>query len=126
MNEDLKTNIKLLIALILMGGISFIIGYVVANYNDIDMLDDFFGKKLETNRIDGLWFVKNNISNRLDAMDFAKDYTGETGRWVCVNIKNMDFDRAFQVCRHEVGHEIWANFCEQDQNFDKCVNVTNE
>ena len=45
-----------------------------------------------------------------------------TGDWVCVNVEGMDFDRAVEVCKHEVGHEIFAEVCEA--NWSKCANIT--
>lgn len=44
------------------------------------------------------------------------------GDWVCVNVNGMSFERAVEVCNHEVGHEIFAEFCEK--NMDKCVEMT--
>ena len=57
----------------------------------------------------------------------VKDYTKEReprGDWVCVNIRGMKPKRALAVCRHEVGHEIFAEHCEQSQKgFDECMKV---
>jgi len=47
--------------------------------------------------------------------------SNSTGEWVCVNIKGMSFERALEVCKHEVGHEIFAEACEKDM--EKCMAV---
>lgn len=36
------------------------------------------------------------------------------GDWVCVNIRDMDYETAVKTCEHEVGHEIFAEKCEED------------
>lgn len=45
----------------------------------------------------------------------------DMGDWVCVNVENMKYERAVEVCKHEVGHEIFAEECEKD--IDKCFSV---
>ncbi len=44
--------------------------------------------------------------------------------WVCVNIKYMSYERAVEVCHHEVAHEIFAEECED--NITKCMEVINK
>jgi hypothetical protein len=46
-----------------------------------------------------------------------------TGNWICVNIKNMSWERAVDVCEHEVGHEMFARSCEK--NITKCMSNLN-
>jgi hypothetical protein len=36
----------------------------------------------------------------------------------------MSYDRAVEVCKHEVAHEIFAEYCDNDNNMEKCINVT--
>jgi hypothetical protein len=43
------------------------------------------------------------------------------GEWVHVNITDMPYKRALEVCSHEVGHEIFAEVCEK--NMTKCEGV---
>jgi hypothetical protein len=43
------------------------------------------------------------------------------GEWVHVNITDMPYKRALEVCSHEVGHEIFAEVCEK--NMTKCEEV---
>lgn len=45
----------------------------------------------------------------------------KTGHWVCVNIEEVSYERAVEVCKHEVGHEIFAEECEK--NMTKCLEV---
>jgi len=37
----------------------------------------------------------------------------EKGDWVCVNIDGMSYERAIEVCKHETGHEIFAEAVEK-------------
>jgi hypothetical protein len=62
-------------------------------------------------------------SNEVSALETVSDYD-ELGDWVCVNIKGMDYSRAIETCNHEVGHEIFAEYCEN--HIDKCINVTKD
>lgn len=50
--------------------------------------------------------------------------TKATGGWVCVNVGVLDYEQAVNVCRHEVGHEMFAQLCEDD--IDKCFDVVKE
>ena len=46
---------------------------------------------------------------------WTKIRSGESqGDWVCVNVESMSYQRALEVCAHEVGHELWAEICEKD------------
>jgi len=56
--------------------------------------------------LDGLW-TRNNC--------------GFEGSWVHVNINNITYARAVEVCKHEVGHEIFAEICEK--NISKCLKI---
>jgi len=67
--------------------------------------------------LNGLWLHNYNES---DAKIKAQE-RDSLGDWVCVNIKGMEYDRAVEVCQHEVGHEIFAEICEKDM--DKCFAV---
>lgn len=76
--------------------------------------------KDEQSFLDGMRFVGEY--NQMEALKFAESQ--DSGDWVCVNVKGMKFDRAVEVCQHEVGHEIFAEVCEKDM--DKCLGVLNE
>jgi hypothetical protein len=67
------------------------------------------GARLEAGTYEGFW---------------TKDVYGYSGDWVHINIDDMSFERALEVCRHEVGHEIFSEYCEQsDENFNECAGV---
>jgi len=66
---------------------------------------------------DGLRFVAEDK----EAVKSVTNEYDEYGDWVCVNIKDMKYDRALEVCSHEVGHEIFAEVCEK--NMTKCLGV---
>lgn len=65
-----------------------------------------------------------SASANLGYLNNVSLWTNITGDWVCVNVKGMKFDRAVEVCQHEVGHEIFAEICEKDM--DQCLGVLNE
>lgn len=46
----------------------------------------------------------------------------DSGHWISVNIDGMSFERAVEICKHEVGHEIFAEMCEDD--IDRCFNIS--
>lgn len=51
----------------------------------------------------------------------------QTGDWVCVNIEDMTYQRAYDVCKHEVGHEIFAEemeACESENVYECIKNIT--
>ena len=62
-------------------------------------------------KYDGLSFHGNYTHP--EALDVAREYD-DSGDWVCVNAKNMDYERAVTVCKHEVGHELVAEILEKD------------
>lgn len=67
----------------------------------------------------------NGFNAKATSWDDVVDYQAKRdkmGDWVCVNVRDMDFETAVETCNHEVGHEIFAEFCED--NMDKCVGVT--
>lgn len=56
---------------------------------------------------------------------WTRDAMGFSGSWVHVNINKMNFQEALEICRHEVGHEIFAGYCQESpENFEKCVEAT--
>lgn len=67
------------------------------------------------------FYSRNNTLERVNNYAEKKDPFGD---WVCVNIRGMTFEDALKTCSHETGHEIFAEFCED--NIDKCIEVTNE
>jgi len=47
------------------------------------------------------------------------------GDWVCVNVEDMSYERALDVCQHEVGHEIFAESLEvmNDTQINKLFDI---
>ena len=67
---------------------------------------------------EGCWKkVKEDIVNK-DGEKIGEKFNAD---WVCINVKGMSFERAVEVCQHEVGHEIFAEICEK--NMTKCYEV---
>jgi len=66
--------------------------------------------------------VINNYSRQYDGLRIERENYFEVknitkkydkyGDWVCVNVKGMSYERALEVCKHEVGHEIFAESLE--------------
>jgi len=71
---------------------------------------------------DGLYFREGNMYNWEEAMNRSKELD-KYGIWVCVNVRHLDYERALKTCRHEVGHEIFARFCEKEDNIGKCMEL---
>jgi hypothetical protein len=69
---------------------------------------------------DGYW-IKYADESKVGEITEKSDPKGD---WVCVNIKGMDYERASKVCNHEVGHEIFAEHCEN--NITKCMEVVED
>ena len=71
---------------------------------------------------DGLYFKEQNMYNWEEARGRAKELD-KHGIWVCVNVRHLDYERALNTCKHEVGHEIFARFCEKEDNINKCMEL---
>ena len=69
--------------------------------------------------LNGLW-LKNMNESRMSEVAHDLDKKGD---WVCVNIRGMRYETALKTCNHEVGHEIFAEACEE--NMDKCLEIMN-
>lgn len=66
-------------------------------------------------KISGLW-----LPNLTGLSNYA-------GSWICINIKQVqDLNELERVCMHEIGHEVFARYCENNPlNFQKCVEISN-
>lgn len=71
-------------------------------------------------KYDGL-FIENVNYSKAEQITHSRDKRGD---WVCVNVRDMSYERALEVCNHEVGHEIFAEFCEE--NIEKCIGLWGE
>lgn len=55
---------------------------------------------------------------------WSKDTFMFNGDWIHVRVDGVPFQRALEVCRHEIGHEIYAEYCERsDENFNECSSL---
>lgn len=68
-----------------------------------------------TRDYNGLWLTEESYQK---AKQKAESYE-MTGRWVCVNIQNMNFNEAVRTCKHETAHEMFARHCQE--NLTKCM-----
>ena len=106
----MKLNLTIILITILV--IGWILGFMFAK--NLIKTEDNYIKKL-----DGSYLRNYNL-------DMVKNYTHKKdlrGDWVLINIRNMNYERAVEVCKHEVGHEIFAEVCEK--NITKCLDVMN-
>lgn len=92
--------------------LSLFISTFVLGWFGNDIYRDYKNKR----DIDGL-FIKDK--DYKEASNIANNR--DNGDWVCVNVRGMEYSRAVEVCKHEVGHEIFAEICEKD--IDKCLGV---
>jgi hypothetical protein len=99
----------------------FVLGTIlIICFIGIGWLSNEFIDSYKTDReYNGLRFVSNN--SHPDAITHAQKYD-KYGDWVCINVKGMDYKLAVETCNHEVGHEIFAEYC--GKNIDKCINLT--
>lgn len=105
MNEDTKTSLKVitfLSVLVLLGGVLGWLGN--------DAYESFNYER----KVDGFYAEGYNFSEVEDYQNNRDKY----GDWICVNVRNMDYERALETCKHETGHEIFAEYCES--NITKC------
>jgi len=67
--------------------------------------------------------VIDNDSNKITGLKYkAYSQRNSTNSWIYIDISGMSPEEALLVCKHEVGHEIFAEYCEND--WDKCMEVT--
>ena len=69
----------------------------------------------------GYYYASERLANPYDGCWASVNSGNQKGDWVCVNVEGMKYERALEVCKHEVGHEIFAEECEKD--IDKCFAV---
>lgn len=69
--------------------------------------------------LDGLRLSNYNYS---EAEKIAYDLD-KLGDWVLVNVKDMNYERAYEVCIHECSHQAYSEiFAEQcEKNLTKCI-----
>ncbi len=77
---------------------------------------------IENINYEGCWA---DIKETVESASGEITATIDKGDWVCVNIQNMDYERAVEVCKHETFHEIWAE-CGESNNLTYCINKHDE
>jgi len=97
--------------------IMFIIISIVLIFSLGFFSNDLYRDLKNERTLDGLWLHNYNESEANEQAQEMDNF----GEWVCVNINGMEYDRAVEVVKHEVGHEIFAEICEKD--VDKCFAV---
>jgi len=108
--KDKRAFLMAIVNILLVVGLFYLGWFVNDAYRDFKNKRDF----------DGLFLRKRNYSE----MGRLTTKADKLGDWVCVNVKGMDFKRAYEVCQHEVGHEIFAEYCED--HLEECINLTEQ
>lgn len=80
--------------------------------------NEFYTKTTKINQYDGMRFGYSD--NYTDVIKYVQSFDNQ-GDWVCINVKGMSFERGLEVCNHEMGHEIFAEYCEN--NINKCMDI---
>lgn len=102
MKEDLIIA-GILIGIFVAGGI--------AGYSILKVTKETTKEKI----LDGMWMDARNWSQAYQTVK-EKDPSGD---WICINLVGMSYDRMLEVIQHEIGHELFAEKCEQ--NITKCI-----
>lgn len=79
----------------------------------------FVGGKIYSSIYGGCYTMANIRGLWLPDIQELKNYNG---KYICINIDNTtNLEELDLTCKHEVGHEIFARYCEKD--FDKCKEI---
>ena len=101
-------------ALVLLLILFFTWGYVTSEVVDQQLA------KSKNKKLLGFYMENANTTQRDEYKQNAP-----LGDWVCVNVEELDYSGAFDVCVHECSHqaysEIFAEECEKD--ISKCREV---
>ena len=80
-----------------------------------------YGDIVSDRIVNGLFLSNVNESR---AKEIANNMDSR-GDWVCINVKDMAFPKAYETCVHECSHkaysEIFAEECEDD--FEGCMEI---
>jgi hypothetical protein len=129
--EKMKKQTQIIVILgVCLFGLGFLIKEIIS-LNEIEKKDAIIKDLKEKLHIeignktfDGLYFEANY--NWSEAIKYSYD-VDNYGKWVCVNVAGLNYERIFDVCVHECGHsaysEIFAENCEK--NFTKCGDFLN-
>lgn len=77
------------------------------------------------------WTMERNLNglyihyaeNASIAREIAQNIDG--GDWVCTNTVGMNYDECVETAQHECAHEVFAEFCEENKNQNKCREFIN-
>jgi hypothetical protein len=108
---------------ILLASIAFMLGLVFCGIVMGWALNEIYELWHYEKELNGLYLGYSK--NWSTAINHAQDLD-KGGDWVCVNVRDMDYETALKTCSHEVGHEIFAEFCDEGDNIDKCIQLVNE
>lgn len=90
----------------------------------LGVLGTLIYQEISNHRIYNGLYMEGNYTHP-EALAMAKTYD-ENGHWVCTNILGQNYAEAIETIKHEVGHEIFAQYCAEDNNIDKCINLTEQ
>lgn len=107
----MKIKIIILLGIVSILMIFFVLGWIGNNIYHKNIEEKIVNtENKQENTVQGLWLGNYNES-RVDQVTTEKEPRGD---WVCVNVRDMSFDRCKEVVQHECAHELWAEICEKD------------
>jgi hypothetical protein len=83
------------------------------------------GRIYGSGRVRGLWIPRELAETHEQALKAAINYT--EGNWLCINIYTDDYKQMEAVIMHELGHEMFAQYCDKSRdNFERCIGLTSQ
>jgi hypothetical protein len=67
-------------------------------------------------------FLMEDKANSKSIGKWTINAEGYEGKWIHIRIDDMSAREALKTCQHEVGHEIFAEYCEY--HIEDCLNLT--
>ena len=110
MNMDKKEKVDSVLKIIFIIAM-LAVAYLIGDYRGINEGYDKGYTKGQNYTKDTAGLRMGGDKTKVEALDKAKEYD-VGGDWVCVNVRNMDYERAVEVCQHEAAHEICAEILE--------------
>lgn len=110
-NKKEKAKIILKIGFILL----ILLFYFIVGWFANDFYRDYTNKRI----LDGL-LIKGMSYSEAKKTAYKSDKYGD---WILVNVNGMNYERMVETCKHEAGHELFAEYCE---NTDKCFEIAKE
>jgi len=122
---DWKDYILTFSTIFILLTVGAIVGVFVDNYfSESSQLECIQNDLNNSTNFDVLGLYMNYKQNWSVAMDTAHNYSS-SGNWICINLKYAnDYNQTINTIRHEIGHELFAQYCAKEENFDKCINLT--